>query len=511
MSNVPRAVKQLNRLPQNEAIAVLDALEKKRQQERYISYWQPWEVNGIGQMSALRKFDERIKIFVLLGGNRSGKTELGAAIATAWALGKDYFKDEPAWEWVQSLPIPPPPNNIWVVGLDFNAVRDVLWREKFRQGRTHPGFFPKGDDVIAKVNDGDYQAFFANGSVITGKSADSGRDKFQAASVDLIWIDEECEGDIYDECYQRTLDCAGKILVTLTPLKDSHSGARIPWVYDLSEDWREGQKDLEFVELSMLDNPFVPEIEKERAKLKWAGDPYEEARLYGKFVRLSGLVYASWDATKHVVKPRRLHEDGFRVVCIDPAPTGRTAALWAWADSKGNLTLYREYYERDRIISEHAKGILLRNGGDPVDLWIIDPKAGAQRNAETHKSMAQLYREAGIPVRLAEVDEDYGIGISREYINATVTPGARHPNVHVFEDLGNFRSEIEHYLWAMFSKGELKGMSKERPIKRNDHLMNNFQYICSMRPKSRKSGVLSWMEDPETEKRAATRFNSYTS
>ena len=360
-------------------------------------------------------------------------------------------------------PIPDPPNNIWVVGLDYNAIRDVLWREKLRQGREHPGFLPKGEGLVDKINDGDYQAFFANGSVITGKSADSGRDKFQAASVDLVWIDEECEADIYDECYQRTIDCAGKILVTLTPLKDIHSVVRRPWVYDLYEDWRGGQDDIEFVQLSMLENPFIPEIEKERTKLKWAGDPYEEARLYGKFVRLSGLVYATWDPARHLVRPRRLAEDGFRVVCIDPAPTGTTAALWAWADSNGNLTLYREYYERDRIISEHAKGIILRNGGEPVDLWIIDPKAGAQRNPETHKSMAQLYRESGIPVRLAEVDEDYGLSISREYIQATITPGSRNPDVHAFDNLVHFIDEITHYLWAMFSKGEMKGMSKERP------------------------------------------------
>lgn len=322
-----------------------------------------------------------------------------------------------------------------------------------------------------------------------------------------IWcgFDEEPEIDIYNECYQRTSDCAGRILITLTPLTDIASGVRTPWVFDLYEDYKKGQKDLEFVQLSVLDNPYVPAEEKVKLQDKWAGHPEEKARLYGDFVQRSGLVYNLWNPASHLVKPFRIPDSWRRVVSIDPAATGTTAALWGAIDPSSNIYLYREYYERDLVVSEHAKNIMVRNGGDPVDIWLIDPKWGTQKNAETHKSNAQLYRESGIPVRLAQVGEDYGLNTSREYVNATVTPGSRHPKLYVFQDLNKFQWEIAHYVWGSFSKGELKGLSKEKPLKRDDHLCDAFRYMAAMRFKGRGEPNLS---TEELQQQAA--LNSYT-
>src|SRR5882672_4672871 len=88
---------RLNRLPEEERLAVLDALTAKRKLKTFVKYFEPWSE----QKDAIKKFDKTKKIFGLLGGNRSGKTVLGAFIAVAWCLGKDYFRDEPAWEWVR--------------------------------------------------------------------------------------------------------------------------------------------------------------------------------------------------------------------------------------------------------------------------------------------------------------------------------------------------------------------------------------------------------------------------
>jgi phage terminase large subunit-like protein len=506
LSQIDAALAELAALPESERLAVLDAIEGKRKDESYIRYWHPY---GTGhQWDIFRNWKPEAKVVLVRGGNRSGKSEAGAPIAVAWALGKDYFRDEPAWEWVQHLPIPPPPNNIWVVGLDFPTVKNVLWYEKLSNGKDHPGFLPSGSEretVIKKISESDFQVYFKNGSVITCKSADSGREKFQGASVDLVWIDEEPDIDIYEECRQRTADCAGKILVTVTPLADISSGVREPWVYDLHEQYVKGSKEIISVSLSVLDNPFVPEDEKRRLKEYWAGKPDELTRLYGDFVRRSGLVYDQWKAEKHLIAPITLHKDWKRVVCIDPAPTGPTAVLWAAFDTSGNMYVYREYYEKNLVVSEHAKSILVRNGFDKIDLWLIDPRGGIQRNAETHKTIAQLYREAGIPVREAKLPEDFGVNAGREYINSTVTAAARHPFVKVFRTLDMFRWEIEHYVWDFYHNGPLKGTSKDKPRKRHDHLMNCFQYLAGHRFKSRGAPELS-----ATEKAEFSRNNSYT-
>lgn len=508
MSENPLAKSLIARLSPIDALAAIEAIDKKRQEEQYVKYWSATEK----QKDLFAKFTADKKIFGILGGNRSGKTELGAFIAVAWALGKKYFEGEPAWEYIKDLPIPEPPNTIWAVGLDFPTLRDVIWREKLRFGKNHPPLVPKDPDVVTKTSDGDCQIFFANGSVITGKSAEAGREKFQGASVDLVWIDEEPEVEVFDECYQRTADCAGKILLTLTPLTDIASGVRTPWVFDLHQEFREGKKDVQFVQLSVLDNPYVPEEEKQKLLEKWAGHFEEKARLYGDFIQKSGLVYPMWDRQLFLVKPFRIEPWVRRIVSIDPAATGTTAAVAGAIYPNGDIYLYREYYDRDKVVSEHAKNMLTRFGDGTVDIWLIDPKWSSQRLADSHKTGLQLYRDAGIPVRAAEVGEDYGLNASREYLNATsLAKGdkeahTRHPKIFIFEDMYSFRHEIEHYTWAFFGKGDQKGLSKDKPVKKNDHLMNCFQYMCAMRPRgSRRVGGLS-ME--EKAKQAAS--NSYT-
>lgn len=500
------ALEQLRRFDIDEQLAILEAVSDRQQKENFVRFWEPQEQ----QEEHFVKFTKDIKIFGILGGNRSGKTEEGAFIALAWALGKQYFEGFPAYEWIKHLPIPEPPNNVWVVGLDYSLLKDVIWTEKLQQGRSHPPFLPRDPEVVKKVVNGEFQVYFTNGSVLTGKSADSGREKFQGASVDLIWLDEECEADVFDECYQRTADCAGKLLLTLTPLVDVSSGVKTPWVYNLYEDMLAGQKDIEFVKLNVLKNPYVPEDEKTRLIEKWSGNFEEGARLFGDFIQRSGMVYPLWKRSVHIVsEPFRISREWRRIVSIDPAATGTTAAIWgAIEPGTDNLYLYREYYQSNAVVSDHAKNILAVNGSDQIDIWLLDPKWSQQRNAETHKTGLQLYRENGIPCRPADVSyEDYGLNASREYIAATTDKSARHPKVYVFPDCKNFAWEIEHYVWDFYQRGDQKGLSKDKPLKRNDHLMNAFQYLAAMKPRARRSAI---RERDDATKRQLSSVNSYT-
>lgn len=499
-------MQELSRFSPEEARLFVEAWETKRRAESFVKYWKATPK----QKELLSQFTKEIKIFGVLGGNRAGKTHPGSFIAAAWALGKEYFRGEPAWEYVKDLPIPEPPCNVWVVGLDFPTLRDVIWREKFRSGRgVEPGLFPDNQPALSKKpNDSDFQIFLANGSIITGKSADSGRTKFQGASVDLVWIDEEPDEEVFDECYQRTVDCGGKILLTMTPLTDIASAVRTPWVFNLYTDWKAGRaKNVRFVKLSVLDNPYVPEEEKEKLREKWQGHPEEQARLYGDFVQRAGLVYPMFNKNIHFIERREIPRSTFRIACIDPANTGPTACVWAAVDGQGNMTVYRTYKQADLTVSEHAKNILTQNCGDAIDVWLIDPKWGSQREGQAHKTGAQLYREAGIPVRLAPNVRDengYGVNPSLEYMNATLNPTSRHPKVWFFQDLYDMQEELERYSWAFFTKGELRGQSKDKPRKSLDDLINALQYICCYRPKGKRPSLPTHFD---LEERAKT--NSY--
>ena len=52
---------------------------------------------------------------------------------------------------------------------------------------------------------------FGGLSKIGFKSCDQGREKFQGASLDYVWFDEEPPYDVYEECVMRVLDRCGEI------------------------------------------------------------------------------------------------------------------------------------------------------------------------------------------------------------------------------------------------------------------------------------------------------------
>lgn len=499
MTDLEEVLGKLGSYSTEDALTILDAVEADRKEKHFAKYWatdpNPQYEHFFNTIEEdFKKLTKDVKIYGLLGGNRSSKTERGAFLAVAWLLGKEYFRDEPSWRYVKDLPIPEHGVNIWAVGLDFSVIQDVIWREKLRVGHRHPGLLPRTPcPLITRVSDSSFQVEVnVNGrrSTLTCKSADSGREKMQSASVDLVWIDEECEEEVYDELYQRTADCGGKILVTLTPLTDIGSGAKTPWVYNLYREFRAGNRsDVVFISLSALDNPFIPEIEKERLKEKWAGHAEERARLYGDFIQRSGLVYPQWKPDIHMVKSFTIPREWRRIASIDPAATGITACVWAAIKPSGDIVVYKNYYESNKIVSEHAKDILVRNGGDPIDIWLIDPFWGAARNAENHKQGYQLYKEAGIPVRLAPRAEDYGRDTLAEYISASLDKTSRHAKIYFFDTLKDFQNEIEGYVWDTISKGPSKGLNKGKPLKRSDHLINALQYLVSLKPRPKFTGI----------------------
>jgi phage terminase large subunit-like protein len=494
MADLNAILEKLDSYSTEDALVVLDALTEDRKDRHFAKYWscdtKPAHQQFFDSIEeSFQKFTPEIKIFAMLGGNRSSKTERGAFLAVAWLFGKKYFENEPSWRYVKDLPIPEHGVNIWAIGLDFSVISDVIWREKLRSGHQHPGLLPRTPcPLITRISDSSFQVEVevdGRKSILTCKSADSGREKFQSASVDLAWIDEEVEEEVFDEIYQRTSDCAGKILLTMTPLNDIGSAIKTPWVYDMYKSWKAGQKDVVFISLSTLDNPFIPDDEKEKLKIKWAGHPEERARLYGEFIQRSGLVYPQWDSKQHLIKPFHIPCDWRRIGSIDPAATGPNACVWAAVKPNNDIIVYREYLEANKIVSDHAKDILVRNSGDKIDMWIIDPYWGSARTADTHKQGFQLWKEAGIPVRLAPRAEDFGRNTLAEYLSASLDKTSRHPKIFFFDTMHEINDEFTSYVWDVVSRGPMKGLNRGKPMKRNDHLINALQYLVSLKPRSK--------------------------
>jgi phage terminase large subunit-like protein len=199
---------------------VLQAFELEisiRKSERRLSTYNPYPKQA--------EFHEQGAVFrerLLLGGNRIGKTECGAAELAMHLTG--YY---PEW-WVGKRF--DKPVRAWAAGVTGESTRDVVQAKLFgppeRPEAWGTGLLPKA--AIARTSTGrgiagaiDTAAIHHKSggySSLAFKSYERGREKWQGAGLEVVWFDEEPEEDIYLEGLTRTNETGGCVYLTCTPL-----------------------------------------------------------------------------------------------------------------------------------------------------------------------------------------------------------------------------------------------------------------------------------------------------
>jgi len=201
----------------------MSSAERRRKYRRIdfldTSFWYPTQLAffAAGSSGAHQR--------LLYGGSQSGKTTCGAAEA-AWHVSGEY----PYWWTGKRFD---KPIRCWVVGESTTLVRDTLQRklcggdgDDFGTGTIplesfgrKPLMIPGGSHAI----DTAYITHTTNGKVdgtssITFKSFEMRREKLQSETLDLVWIDERPDEQVYSELLARTSASDGHLLVTYTPI-----------------------------------------------------------------------------------------------------------------------------------------------------------------------------------------------------------------------------------------------------------------------------------------------------
>ncbi len=226
----------------------------------------------------------------VFGGNRTGKTECGAA-ETAWLLRGNH-----PYRKVKGAVVG------WAVSVSYGAGREVA--QKKLLSYLNPEWIASVGMLkgARKGPDGgivDYIAVknvFGTLSYVYFKSCEAGREKFQGSSLDFVWFDEEPPEDVYEECRMRVFDRKGDIYGTMTPLKG------MTYIYDkiylnVAED---PQVWCEFMEWA--DNPYLDREETERLSGVLDADTLRTRR-YGDFADSGERVYPEFDERVHVISP----------------------------------------------------------------------------------------------------------------------------------------------------------------------------------------------------------------
>lgn len=289
-----RILREKNENPQNkeeEAVLVKLALNRKKIEEyernNRLERYNAGEKVHLKQLEFHKCLKRNRWVF---GGNRTGKTECGAAEA-AWLLRGNH-----PYRKVRGAVVG------WAVSVSYGAGREVAQKKllsylnpewlasvgmlKGSRGGTDGGIV----DYIAVKN------VFGTLSYVYFKSCEAGREKFQGSSLDFVWFDEEPPEDIYEECRMRVFDRKGDIFGTMTPLKG------MTFVYDKIYLNNVNDDETWCVFMEWADNPYLSPDEIKRLSAVLSPDALKSRR-YGCFADTGEVVYCEFDESVHVIEP----------------------------------------------------------------------------------------------------------------------------------------------------------------------------------------------------------------
>lgn len=364
-----------------ELQAQKEELEKRAQLSEYRPYPKQVEFHALGLTKRER---------MLAAGNQLGKTFAAAAElamhltglypkdwqgirfprATSWLAGSE--SGELTRDGMQRLLLGPPQiEEAWGTGL---IPGDYIVSKPKRR----PGIKDAVDSIVVKnVNGGQ--------SVVQFKSFDQGRSKWQATTVDGVWLDEEPPWDVYEEAITRTNKTNGPVMITFTPLKGMSDVVR--------KFFQEPGPDRGLVMMTIDDVGHYTEEEKQRIINSY--DPVtRDARTKGIPVLGSGLVFPVPDELIEI-KPFQIPDHWPRLGALDFGWDHPTAAVEiAWDRDSDTVYVIREHRLSKATPKAHA--MTLRDWGRTLP-WVW-PHDGNKADMGSGEQLAAQYRGTGMNV-----------------------------------------------------------------------------------------------------------------
>lgn len=233
---------------------------------------------------------------------------------------------------------------------------------------------------------------------------------------------------------------------------------------------------LEVITVDIMDNPYLPAEARDRY-LASITDPEErKARQSGKFIRLGGLVYKTFNKDHHVipftdelvreVKKYELYTS------MDHGFNAPSAWLWHGVAADGTVVTFAEHYERELIVSEHAEKVKeiekLFGITGKVDIRIADP-ATAQRQGVSGTSIQTEYALNDIDLSPGNNDVQTGVAKVQQYLR--INPATGKPYWLIADNCVNLIREMERLRWATYAtkKGQFDNNPQEKIHKKDDH------------------------------------------
>ena len=397
----------------------------------------------------LQMHQSTAKTRLILGGKRSGKTTWGV-VECCWAgLGIHPYLD-----------YPPPPLKIRVCGVSNEGVRAILlpmfmdWLPRHAIQKM-----PTRDDMTM---------ILSNGTFIEFKSYEQDVEKYEGTERHICWMDEEPPRDLYESNFMRTIssNINGKLFITCTPLHGMN------WIYEELYDNPEAVPPaVEYVHVSIFDNPHLSKEALDTIKKDPAMQASLDAVLYGQFVPKSGLVYKDLGDSNIVSAVTEPDKNWMIVLGLDLHNRNPHGIVFMGLNKDQVWTVYDEIYDHLTIDDLAAK--IKSKMGDrwPPVCSVVDTSSNIEQSTSGMTEAQMLTLKHGFFIVPAHKDVDAGLTKMTKLLYGS-TPGLK-----VTENCRNTTREFKHYVWDDWARARDKYNPKEKPKKKDDHLLDAIRYV----------------------------------
>lgn len=373
-----------------------------------------------------------------------------------------------------------------------NVCADTLWRS------------PSGEKIsVSTVSTCQFMSYDQDLSSFTG------------TSLHLVIHDELPSSDIYREHRLRVLDVKGQIITAFTPPDEiGAQRADATWFFD--EVYEKGLPgptyDPRFQTITLMtEKNRILSVEEIHALSRTMTEGQREARLHGRFIHLSGVVYPTFtqrdrwwcyrcerdilpsggtcahcrgdaiDPYRHVIEPIPIPASWPIVFVIDPHPRKNDAIGWFAVTPSDDIIMVAELSAQGTAsdIKRQVDRVEALGHWSPVRR-LMDPNIATESNDKLRRgwTLRQSYDEVGLRCDLA-IDEVVP-GIERVQESLKPDKDTRRPRFQVFNTCPLFIHSMQRWSWDDWVR-QVDRDPKESPRDKWKDFPDLIRYLCNAR------------------------------
>ena len=418
-----------------------------------------WNLHS-GQERALKS---RKRFILVLAGWQSGKTEIG-----------------PPWLWREMTRCGPGDYLIASPTYPLMTKKVLPIFVRFFQRQLRLGHFVAGKNIFTFSDEGCMCVWghVPNDPlrVLFGHAGDP--ESLESATIKAAWLDECGQKGFrlgsYEAVLGRLSIHQGRVLLTSRPYD-------LGWMKQLLWDpWEEAKRnhhEIDIINFRSIENPAFSRDEYLRAKRDLP--PWKFLMAYdGLFTRPAGLIYGSFDETRHKIPRFNIRPEWPRFLGLDFGGVNTAAIFFAeervGLKPTGRLIAYREYKAGERSAAEHCYHLMRGDGVNPPEPRIPLCAGGSKSEGQWRREFAAGgtaggKRVPGLPIH-GPAQQDVEVGINR------VWAAFKLDKILVFDDLHGYLDELLSYSRELDDMGEA---TEKIDCKDSYHILDAARYVIS--------------------------------